>query len=707
MNHITTIRLIITSFLFAPALLAQPELSTGPGQPIEYDDNRGALVATGDAQLRDGPFLVRAEEIGFYQQEQRVEATGNVELTRSGVRLLTDDVEYGIEAKAFSGTAFKAGRYPLFLEGERFEGDHEQITFYDSTAYFGEPADFGFSMKADSITIREPNQVSARDAIFRLGNIPFLKLPQYSQRAGDFPVRYDGRAGYRGNLGAYLANEFTVLVAPHTFVGANLDGYTKRGVLIGPAFNYERDQGNEWLKSRFSAGYIHDTGDTGFDLNGDPIDKDRGFIEWRHNQHWDDAFTLNAVVSLWSDSEVMRDFRPGYFDNNQKPDNWAEASWDVGAFQFSAFTRFRPNDFQIIRQRIPELRMDLMPSPIPRLGIYQSGAVSLAILQESVPDSFLVLPVFPPIQPVNQDTQKVDAHYTWIRPIKVTRGVTFTPRAGTRFIHYWKTLDDRGTHDRWFGELGFDLEALAHATWDYKNPMWKIDGLRHIVRSVVQYRYTPVIDSDNNIPVAIDRPIISFNRLPINLNTQRNFDSYLPAEDRNLFRLGFENIWQTRHEEWGSRDLVRLNVYQDVLLDPGINQQTLDSFWTELSATPASWLEVGMFARSQMENFDVSEFNTRIRIRDGNIWSLGLTTQFVDQKVEQYLLEYQYQVLRNFGIECYVRWDPNFGALTDQYYAISQRIGNIMLARYGIRVRDGAVREDDFSFSVQVTFIDF
>ena len=53
--------------------------------------------------------------------------------------------------------------------------------------------------------------------------------------------------------------------------------------------------------------------------------------------------------------------------------------------------------------------------------------------------------------------------------------------------------NDTYTEDytRLIGEIGVDAEAFGHAAWDYANPVWGINGLRHTIKGVVQYRYIP------------------------------------------------------------------------------------------------------------------------------------------------------------------------------------------------------------------------
>ena len=101
-----------------------------------------------------------------------------------------------------------------------------------------------------------------------------------------------------------------------------------------------------------------------------PIEQNRGFAEWRHKHKHGERFTTTASLSYWEDSEVTRDFRDDIFNENQRPDTFIEAAYAGDNFLLSVFSRFRPNDFQLIQERLPEVRFDLLPTEFSNTNIY-------------------------------------------------------------------------------------------------------------------------------------------------------------------------------------------------------------------------------------------------------------------------------------------------------------------------------------------------
>ena len=72
-------------------------------------------------------------------------------------------------------------------------------------------------------------------------------------------------------------------------------------------------------------------------------------------------------------------------------------------------------------------------------------------------------------------------------------------------------------------EFGFDLETRMHAIYPTFNRTWDIDGLRHIVRPVVRYRYYTDPDSEGEI-ATIERDAFDLNRPLLDLSDLQNTD---------------------------------------------------------------------------------------------------------------------------------------------------------------------------------------
>ncbi|MEM7674250.1 MAG: hypothetical protein AAF212_12980, partial [Verrucomicrobiota bacterium] len=68
---------------------------------------------------------------------------------------------------------------------------------------------------------------------------------------------------------------------------------------------------------------------------------------------------------------------------------------------------------------------------------------------------------------------------------------------------------------------------------------------------------------------------------------------------------------------------------------------------------------------------------------------------------------FRYQFSQRFGFGVRMRYDNNFGGLTEQIYTVSQRFGRNLELEYGVKVSRGSDREDDFGIALRARLINF
>ena len=700
--------IFLTVFIRLDASL--PELSAL--EPLEFDEASQRLVARGDAILDFESTRVRADTITYYQEYNLADAAGNVTVMDSGNRIIANRLSYEAEDQIISVNVLRTGQWPFHLSGVSAGGSTDNISIEGATLYYGEPGPFALNVSSDQVEYvnAESEYVKMQGATFRIGNTPVFYLPGYTHNLNDSNYHLDLDAGYDGELGAYLQTTALFPVSSFMRMGTNFDLYTQRGVLAGPAAQYVYNSDTQQIVGAFSSGWIEDQGDDselGRDIVGQPINATRGFAEWRHKHHIGERTSLTASASYWSDSEVTRDFRDDYYDSNQSPDNFAEAAYAGDNFIVSAFGRFRPNDFILTQERLPELRFDLLPVPVFKTGAYHKASASYAQLREN-------FDLNAPAIRIEGESDRYDLSYRIMRPISPTPWLTFTPLAGARvtgydnqqldpfFLNGTPVVRDNFTRDIY--ELGFDLEMRAFSSFDTVNETWNIDGLRHIVRPVLRYRYYSDPDDLNEI-ATIDRGVFDLDRPLLDLSDLRNIDS---ISERHLTRFGLENLFQTRTDGYGSRTLAALNFYQDVLFDKntrfdGSDEDTLNASWLEFILEPAPWLKFELASRFRTENLTLEELRTRTTLRSGEIWELGLSTDLLYKRIDQYRLDFIYRVNERNAFLTDLRLDADSGELTRFQLGWRSRVGSTWQIIYYLTFREGARRESDVEFGVQLS----
>ena len=705
----TFLILSLTSSISLSAAL--PELSSL--EPLEFNEDSQRLVARGDARLDFDNTRIRADRITYYQEYSLADANGNVAITREGKRLIADRLSFDANESLYSVDILRTGQWPYYVRGVSAGGTTEDTTLEGATVYYGDPSMFGLSVSSDTLRYAKGElgqYVSMDGATFQIGSVPFFYLPSYTHHMGDAPYMFDVNVGSDGELGEYLQTTTLFPVASWLRAGANLDYYSKRGLLAGPTAQYVYNSSTQSIVGALTTGYIDDQGDASelqLDTLNRPIDAERGFAEWRHKHFIGERFTTTASLSYWSDSEVTRDFRDDLFDENQLPDNFAEAVYTGDNYLVSAFGRFRPNDFQIVQERLPEVRYDLLPVPIFNTGAYHRASASYVQLREDFDENV-------PGITIEGESDRIDFTYRIERPIRLKDWAILTPLAGARFSNYSHQQIDNyflsapatvldGGSKREIYEVGFDLETHAYASYPTVNKTWGINGLRHLVRPVLRYRYFSDPDAINEI-ATIDRQVFDLERPLLNLSDLRNVDQISEA---HLVRLGVENLFQTRAKDYGSRTLAALNLYQDILFEKGLRydrgeEETFNATWVELVINPAPWLKFDLASRFKTESMSLEELRTRTTIQSGEIWDLGLSTDLLNQHIDQFRLDFIYRINERHAFLTDINFDADQGSLTHCRFGLRTRIANTWDILYAITFREDAQRESDVSFDVQL-----
>jgi LPS-assembly protein len=468
-----------------------------------------------------------------------------------------------------------------------------------------------------------------------------------------------------------------------------IDYYSQRGFLAGPAAIYRKIDGCDDVDGIFQSGFIHDEGtksELGRDSLGQPIQRKRYFIEWHHQQNITEDLQITGQLRKWSDSASLRDFRPNLFNGDKDPDNFAEAVYSGSNYYLTGFTRFSPNDFQNVEERLPELNFNLLPTQIGCTPIFNTINAKIGHLEETSPRTNISL-----------KSTRMDIFYGLHAPLKINEALTFTPVLGGEINEYFDKNTSAGTYTRYRGQIGFDAQFNAYAQWDYTNPIWNINGLRHIVRPMVIYRYIPEGHSGTGPVPPIDRHIFTTNINPIELAYLRDVDT---ARELHTVRFGFENVLQTRNKCYGSRELASLRMYQDYLIKESAEKDHWSFWYTEFAFNPAYWINFKLYDRVNVNNFTLNELNTSICVTDARFWKLSYSINTLHHRRHQDSIDLGIHITPRTSIRGRCRYDFKLHEVTQAIGSISTRLGNAWLAEFQVIHRKRAVRESNWEMTL-------
>ena len=679
-----------------------PELSA---DDIGYaNDNSGKLIAVGKAKITDKNYEISADKVEFSEKQTYAKATGDVKLSTEKERITARDIYVNFGKDAMASDYVKFGSSPVFAESTSLKGDEKKIELGESVMYIGEPHWLSMNITTSSIKYdRETELLEMEDVTMRVGEVPLFYIPSYSQYGLKRPP-YDvnTRIGYNSDYGAFIRNNLYYNGLGEISPGILLDYYTKRSVLFGPAANYKTELANSIMEGWFQGAYIDDNGGKdilGKDSWGKEIERERFFIELRHKQMVSDRVGITGNISYWSDEYITRDFRPELFYDNQVPDNFAEAIYYGDYFTGSVFTRFSPNSWEFVQQRLPEVRMDLQPVEIFKTGAYQTGYMSYAYLREFDPTSIANY----------KYSNRADAYYGITRPIQLSSWSKFTPVIGGRATYYANAYGKKSDYMRFLGQIGFDAQMDIWGAWEYESKTMGIDGIRHHMIPQISYRFIPNAEQGDSRIAEIDDNYITTYPPVLDLGDLRNTDEIW---NTNTMRFGLQNIFETRDEEYGSREIARFDIYQDVNFDarriPNRDyKESYSDLFINASVSPARWLTIGTYTRYNLDYLDVPEVNTYLGLFDGDAFSAYLVTSYLDGSINQYSVHAEYRISERYKLFGRWHYDAELAKFTHQVYGLWTRVGNSWVIEYFISDRSGSTRQNSFSIGARITMMIF
>ncbi len=683
----------------APTSPAPSKLDKTTITADKFLDQSGQQIGVGNVVIDTPDFSLRADRVTMPATTDQtpagpIEVAGQVSLTREALRVLTRKATWDQQKQEVAATDVRMGHPPAYFDGKTFTLGQQTGELSGPTLFFGEPDPYGLNIVAKSATYRDAtDDILLKQATVRIGSLPVFYLPSYTQgRESQPPMSLQAHFGSRRDLGIYARTTSFWIQNPAFEPGLLLDVYGDRGILAGPALKYDYEADPSWWQvGTFESGFIHDAGNRGLDITNQPIGKNRFFADWQHQGSIAGEVDITSSLWWWGDSNVLRDYRQDAWQDNQLPDNFVEASHRTQDALFSTFVRYRPDNFEVVQERLPEVRLDYFASPLGQTGLYQEGQLSYVQLEQQ---NFNGTPTL--------HSNRFDGYYGWRKPVDLSDWATVTPVVGARVTQYQDTLNDQGQFTRMLGQFGFDADMRSIGRWDYSNPAWDINGLQHIFRPVAMYRYIPGAQQGQGLIPAIDTTTMSSYPPILDLNDNRAIDN---LRTQNVLRYGLENVLNTRADGYGSRQLATFNVYNDVRFEQTTGQQDFSDVWTELGLSPVTWLKMDAFERLDPLNFTNREVRTRTTVLDGDQWNVFIETDALQHTLDQYWLEATFRINERYHVFGRWRYDQHLGGLTEQTYGIRQRFGETWDIQYGVSYFRNTLNQDGFGVNVRVMLL--
>ena len=293
-------------------------------------------VVEGNATLRRGDTVVRADRLEYFQPEDLAKATGNVRVNQAGN--VYEGPELQLKLETFEGF-FNQVRYRFLASGG--EGDADRIDFIDSNVAIARQATYTTCRREDYpgwvpawlltmstlTTDTEENVGTATDARLSFMGVSSPPLPSLT-----FPLNNARKSGLLPpTLGIDSVNGIDITTPYYWNIAPNRDAtlypnlMSKRGVNLGSEFRYLEES----YQGEIRADYM-------------PTDSLRNRERWgiwtHHGQRFDakslglDSLGASLNINRVSDDDYWRDFNrtPSLTQRLLASDatlNWSSGDW--------------------------------------------------------------------------------------------------------------------------------------------------------------------------------------------------------------------------------------------------------------------------------------------------------------------------------------------------------------------------------------------
>ncbi|MCG8527630.1 MAG: hypothetical protein MI748_14715 [Opitutales bacterium] len=664
-------------------------LSISPKEAEDQDLTGFTSLGVSSPQNTELQKILESEHISYRTDLKLVEPIGASQLQLGVARIIADELQYSLEDQSIKTGRYRIGMNNLFLEGSSLEAKEKTIQATNAQFFLGEPEKLSIQGSAKEVLKQSDESVILKGVWLKIGSVPFFYLPRYYHDMEKSKYSFSAGAGYSGDIGSYLELRPTYRIAGDVRIFGDVNFYSERGILVGPGFELEAKPNGHEIKSTLETGYINDNGNLGVDILGNPIDSSRHFVDFEYIHKIPGNVQILSKLQWWSDSEVLRDFDTGKFHRLQQPENFLEFSWISGSWAMSHSAKFRHEDFEFATEQLPRVQAHLLPSPIVNSGFYHSATVEGALLRNRNPNQIQDL-----------EYNRFRAFYELNRPLALSPWLDFIPKTSAQALHYDKIEAGHVSNtNRQHYEVGFDLNAHLFAQWDLQNEIWGIKGIRHLMTPTIQYRNVSIETEAGSAFTPIESRVFRTGLDDIDLSSNNHLDD---LSSYSLLRVGLMNKVITKKGDSSVRELLQFDVFHDHYFqnnNPLINDSLVVA---NVELSPAYWLKLDLQSRFNTDSFELNDLFGRLQLVDGDIWDLDISTQFLKEEFQQYLLEFRYKIAENLRFVSVVGLDAEESRLFEQTYGLQLGVANYWDILFSVSQRDGSTRNNETRFEFKI-----
>ena len=645
--------------------------SLSPQNEFVYDLQTGTATGTNGVIVKYGGAVMTANQISVDQKTGEAMAEGQVRIQRDDQVWVGEHVQYNFKTRMMHSQEFRTGKPPVFASGKGLTGTFNDPAYTATNAIitsddFSEPA---MKIRARRIKMVPGKYIEARDALLIMGGVPVFYLPYYRRNLGEHANNFNFQPGYRSRFGPYLLSRYDWYWNENLDGAFRLDYRLKRGVGVGPDFNYDL---GKWGAGAIKYYYLRDDKPSN-NANGVDVPSNRQRVRFTYLAQPATNLSVRAQVRYQGDPLLVRDFFEGEYRENVQPGTYVEVNKFWNNFSLDAVAQPRVNDFLETVERLPEVRLTGFRQQLGNTPVYYQSDSSFAYLRRRFAESNSV--------PLGADysAMRADTYQQLLIPQTFWGWLNVTPHAGGRFTYYDEASGPGATTTKAYRavlDTGVEVAFKSSRVWPgVKNKTLDMDGLRHIVEPSANYVYTPEPNRTPNSLPQFDSSLPSLRLLPIEYPEMNSLDS---IDAQNAVRFGVRNKFQTKRNG-EVVDVVNWELFTDWrvtrrLQAPG--EAAMSDIFSDLTFSPRSWVTFESQTRYDLDQHRFRLAWHTLTLTPSPDWSWSLGHYYVhDDPIlgtgnNLITSSYYYRLNENWGFHAGHQFEARNGRMVEQYYSI-------------------------------------
>jgi LPS-assembly protein len=699
-------------FVVCFSLHAQPELNrdiiieslTGDTS-ITYNLNKNTGTGTNGVFIDYNGSVLTADSVFVDQNSHEALADGKVRIQQGDQLWAGEHIRYNFITHQMISEEFRSGKSPVFMAGKGLHADvisnRVETSIYTATNALitaDDVAEPAIKVRASRMRITPGKRLQAWNAVLYLDGVPAFYFPYYSRNLGPRANNFNFVPGYRSLYGPFILGSYTWFLNDELDGKFHLDYRQKRGVGVGPDFNYHLGR---WGDGTLSYYYTHDDNPRTNFINS-PVYENRQRVYFSYLATPYTNLEVRSLVRYQNDAGIVRDFFEGEYRQNPQPDTFVEADKLWRNFSLDVLARPRVNEFYETVERLPDVRLTGFRQELGNTPLYYESESSAGYYRRLFAETNSIF-----ARTNNFEAARADTYHQITLPEMFFGWLNFTPRVGGRFTYYGEASGPGAMTDeitRGVFNTGAEISFKASRLWpEARNNLLALDGLRHIVEPSVNYVYVPRPNERPTQLPQFDYELPSLRLLPIEYPEYNSIDS---IDSQNVLRFGLRNRLQTKREGQ-VEDLLDWQLFTDWRLKPRATQQTFADLYSDLSLRPRSWIRLDSQTRLDLNSGQWRMLLHTLTLQPNDVWNWTIGHFYLRDDFSASLTALGrgdnvitsgifYRLNENWSTRAVHHYDLRSGRLQEQYYSIYRDLRSWTVALTG-GVRDNGVGPKDYS----------